>query len=240
MLLDMALVRAVDALDVYIRYSNQKPFLIQSSYLKAEIDRAGSSVFNSFLALERHYRDIDQVLTSLVALMITWRNRAVHSECDNNVRDYHLNSIRDKSSDIALRFRGLNAEQLLSGYEAYHPPGFKEVASFINATHHYIEALERAQFASLDVETFLRELVWTAVSNDTDKEESRDAVRRRRLKSVWGKDATERGRHVERFLQHQGLSFVKLKDPLVTFDDDLLNSLIAKTPSEVLVWATAS
>ena len=240
LLLDMALVRAVDALDVYIRHSNRKPFLIQSPHLRAEIDKAGLSIFKAFIAIEKHYSAIDHVLSSLVALMITWRNRAAHSESDNEVQSYHKEIIKINSSDIASRFRGLNAEHLLSGYEAYRAPGFKEIASFINATHHYVEGLERAQFASLRMETFLKELVWTALSDNARKGETGDHARRRRAKSVWGKDATERRKHVERFLQHQGLSFVKHADRFVTFDDDLLNSLTAKTPSEVLAWATAT
>src|SRR5882724_2955678 len=40
MLLDMALVRSVDALDVYIRHSVRKPFLTQSNALRVDIDKA--------------------------------------------------------------------------------------------------------------------------------------------------------------------------------------------------------
>ena len=85
LILDMALVRAIDAFDVYIRNSMRKPFLVQDIALRIEIDRAKISIFKKFLALEKHYPRIDPVLSALVATMLSWRNRSAHVEADDEV-----------------------------------------------------------------------------------------------------------------------------------------------------------
>ncbi len=48
MLLDMALVRAIDALDLYIRASRRNPTLVQDDGLRNVIDAAGRSILKSF------------------------------------------------------------------------------------------------------------------------------------------------------------------------------------------------
>jgi hypothetical protein len=170
--LDMALVRAVDALDIYIRHSRRKPSLIQSQALQDEIDGAGLSVFRRFEAVEKHLPRIDRSLVALMAIMITWRNRSAHAEADTEIPERHKSALRDNAAAISSRFRGLSAELLLSGYKEHRPPVFKEIASFINATHHFVEELEQAYFAAADTEGYLKQLIWAAISrtaNDGSK-----------------------------------------------------------------------
>jgi hypothetical protein len=241
MLLDMALVRSVDSLDVYIRTSMRKPSLIQEGVLRVEVDRAQQSIFGKFLALEKHNKTIDPILCSLVSLMIAWRNKAAHAEADKDVPEQHQKIIRSNASEIASRFRGLDSEILLSGYSGDRHPHFKEIASFINATNHFVEDLERALFSSMDVERFLKDLVWAAVSKPSDDASDNNQARMKGLQSVWGKDSSKKGRTVERFLEHQGLSKSKVTKedrvmPCVTFDDKLLTELVAMTPKEVFGW----
>lgn len=241
MLLDMALVRSVDSLDVYIRCSMRKPSLIQSDSLRSEIDKAKQSIFGKFLALEGHSRALDPVVCSLISLMIALRNRAAHSEADTEILDRHKAIIRDNASAIASRFRGLDSQILLAGYDADRPPHFKEVTSFINATNHFVEDLERTLFSELNAETFLRDIIWTAVSPSQDDADDVRQARKRRLRSIWGKDSSEKGKAIERFLEHQGLSKSKITKedrtmPCVTFEDGLLAELISMTPTEIFAW----
>jgi hypothetical protein len=242
MLLDMALVRSVDSLDVYLRHSLRKPCLIQSDVLRTEIDKAKLSIFRKFLALENHHPDIDPVACSIVSLMIAWRNRAAHAEADEDVPERHKQIIRVNADAIATRFRGLNSEILLSGFDVDRAHHFKEIASFINATNHFVEDVERVLFGRLDARVFLKDLVWTAVSQHTKPEGDIDQIRKKHLRSIWGKDPSEKNKSVERFLQHYGLSKLKVtkKDramPSVVFSDDILAELVAMTPTEVFGWA---
>lgn len=238
LLLDMALVRSVDALDMYLRYSNRKPFLFQSQDLREKIDGAHWSIFRKVGVIEGHYSRIEPMLFALVNIMIAWRNRAAHFEADNDASPQHKQVLRDCFVDIAMRFRNLDTARLLSGYEAYDNPTFKEVASFVNATQHFVEALERAQFSALNAEIYLKELIWVAISRPRPSEDL-DGARRRHLRSIWGKAPADRLKSIRRFLQQEGLSLEKPSEgsPVVIIDDALVDSLAEKTPTDMLKWA---
>jgi hypothetical protein len=242
LILDMALVRAIDALDVYIQHSRRKPSLVQSQSLQSEIDGAGRSVFRKFAAVERHFPTIDHTLAALVAVMITWRNRSAHAEDDTDVSERHKSILRDNAGAISSRFRGLSTELLLSGYEEHRAPVFKEIASFINATHHFVEDLERALFSATNVELYLKQLIWTAASEAVSDTGPLEKARKRRLQSIWGKDPSERKLYVERFLYNHGISATKARDTVspLEFNDDLLTRLAAMHPSEVFIWSRDS
>jgi len=239
LILDMALVRAVDALDIYIRHSRRKPSLIQSQALQDDIDGAGLSIFKRFEAVEKHLPQIDRSLAALMAVMITWRNRSAHAEADKEISDRHKSALRENEAAISSRFKGLSAQLLLSGYEERRPPVFKEIASFINATHHFVEQLEQAYFVAADTEAYLKQLIWTTISQ-TGKDTGRlETIRKRHLQSVWGKDRSERKLYVERFLYNHGLTETKANKiayPLV-FSDHLLARLVAMRASEVFIWS---
>ena len=238
--LNMALVYSVDALDVYFRGSNTKPFLNQSQALQSKIDQAGQSVYKKFLAFENHFPTEDETLSALIALMITWRNRAVHTTADNEVCQHYKNVLATNIDEIKARFHGLDSTVLLAGYNASRNPHFKEVASFMNATHHYVNVLEQALFRELNPTRFLKELVWTGISTDislpSTASKPRNEVRKQHLNRIWGKNPSNKRQAVTRFLQRHGLSLVETTDCHVVFDDDLLDDLTSKTPTEVFSW----
>lgn len=234
LLLDMALVRSIDALDVYIREGMRKPFLIQSPALRSEIDRAKLSIFKKFRALANSLPTLDPLPVALIDLMIAWRNRSAHSEGDNKASDASLQTISRQRKQLAERFRGLDSEALLAGYAEARSPTFKEIASFINATHHFVADVEDALLKVLDVEVYAQDLVWVAASAG-NKALAPDIARRKQFQSVWGRDFGERRRYVLSFLKHHGLT-----DEFgsgATFTEALLDRLCAMTPREVHEWA---
>jgi hypothetical protein len=240
LLLDMALVRSVDALDIYIRHAVRKPTLIQAPAAQQALDQAQNSIYGKFRALNSHYRKMDQIAASLVGLMITWRNRAAHAESDCETDSEYLKTIRENGQVIADRFRGLDTTTLLAGYDASRAPYFKEVTSFINATHHYVEDLENRLYAQLDREAFLKELIWKAISPDVIDRPDRTAFRKKRIQSIWGRSSNERRGYVERFLQHHGLAREKIakerETPFLKFDDDLIRQVAEMTPTLLYKW----
>jgi hypothetical protein len=237
LLLDMALVCAVDALDVHARFAIRKPFLIQSNLIRSEMDRTNRSIFKKILLLESHYPIPDSILHALIVLMITWRNRSVHELDDTDIDEAHKKTISLNAVAIADRFSGLSSQLLLNGYEENRPPVFKEIASFINAAHHYVRERDGIFFESISPEQFLRELLWTSLLKK-NKGESAQQSRARVLKSIWGKDISERSNSVDSFLKHCGVSKIETKDPSprVVFSDDLLMSIYTKTPTTMLKW----
>ncbi|WP_028033164.1 hypothetical protein [Chelativorans sp. J32] len=238
LILDMALIRAIDAIDVYLRLSVRKPALVQSDELRKDLDSAGLSVFRKLQAVERHCPDLDMIAFALVFLMVTWRNRSAHTEADRDAPERHLALLRSNAEEVAARFSGLDAEMLLGGYEAMRPVTFKEVASLINAAHHLVADLDALLLKSLDIEQFLKDVVWASLSDSQKDFELIEQTRKRRAVSVWGKDPSDRGDAVLRLLSQQGFSTVPGKQPTgAVIPADLIAALQRQTPKSVLTWA---
>jgi hypothetical protein len=235
LVLDMVLVRAVDALDLYIRASRRNPALVQDDGLRNAIDAAGRSIFEKLRAIESHYGHKDPLLFAMGYVMIAWRNRSAHTEADTEVDQRTRELLLNEAKRIEEIFSGLSAERLLDGFDN-HSPAFKEVASMIRATHQLVQTMEASQFASLNVERYLRDLIWYSV--DTDSLNSADAEKKRksRMQSIWGQDISDRERAFVRMLISSGLSETKKYETSVVFEPELLEKLKFMSPLGVFDW----
>lgn len=157
LILEMALIRAIDAVDVYLLEALRKPALIQSVNSRRDLDSAGLKIFQKLQTVEHHCPTLDNLPLAMISLMVAWRNRSAHSEADIDVPQHHLDVIQARAEELAQRFRGLNADMFLSGYDAVRPATFKDVASLINAAHHLVVELDAQLLATLDVERFLKD-----------------------------------------------------------------------------------
>lgn len=238
LILDMALIRAIDAIDVYLREAVRKPALVQSERFRSDLDSAGLSIFQKLRAVERNFPDLDSLPLALIFLMVAWRNRGAHSEADRDAPQSHLDVLRSKAEELGNRFRGLDTDMLLGGYDAVRPSTFKEVASLINAAHHLVADLDARLLASLDVERFLKDAIWASLGENQKPTELIEQTRRRRSVNVWGKDPGDRGDGIWRLLGQQGFSAVAGKDTAgAEFPTELIKSLEDHTPKSILVWA---
>lgn len=248
LILEMALVRSVDALDTYISWTNRKPFLIQTSQIKSELDGAGRHISVKFGVIERNYPPKDNILSALVASLIRWRNKAVHSEDEDELEEKYADVLKRESDEISARFRGLETDTLLDGYDKNRKPHLKEVASFINATQQYVRTVDGNILSNLSAEQYLRELIWTDVRAEASVKDADGRVRidKSRMKQLienkWGTGLKRRKQAVEGFLRHLGLSSQRplASEPYVIFDDGLLEELVSRTPARVYQWAAPS
>ena len=249
LILEMALVRSVDALDIYISRTNRKPFLIEKFQIKPELDRAGRSIRGKFGVIERNYPLEDKVLSALVAILIGWRNKAVHSEDEDELEEKYVAILKCKSDEISDRFHGLETGILLKGYKKNRSPHLKEVTSFINATHQYVRAVDRKLLIQLASEQYLRELIWVGIREEASVRDADGRVRidkskiKPLLENKWGTGLSlkRRKQAVEGFLRHLGLSSQRppADEPHVIFDDGLLEELVSRTPAKVYQWAAS-
>ncbi|MDR6871154.1 hypothetical protein J2Y55_002162 [Bosea sp. BE125] len=238
LILDMALIRAIDAVDVYLREAVRKPALIQSADFRRDLDAARLSIFGKLQAVERNCTNLDSLPLAIIFLMVAWRNRSAHSEADRDAPQHHLDVLRSRAKELADRFRGLDAEMLLGGYDAVRPTTFKEVASLINAAHHLVAEIDTRLLASLDVERFLKDVVWASLGDSQKPKELIEQTRKRRAVSVWGKDPSDRGSAVSRLLNQQGFSTVAAKKLAgVEVPVELFTKLQEQTPKSILIWA---
>jgi hypothetical protein len=238
LILDMALIRAIDAIDVYLCDVVRKPALIQSSEFRSSLDSAGLSIFAKLQAVERHCPNLDSIPLAIVFLMIAWRNRGAHTEADRDAPQIYLDALRANAEQLAVKFSGLDAEMLLGGYDAVRPVTFKEVASLINAVHHLVAELDAQLLASLDLDRYLKDIIWSSLSDTQKSHELIEQARKRRAVNIWGKDPTDRGKAILGLLRQRGLSTVPPQQPAgVMIRADLIAMLQMQTPKSILDWA---
>lgn len=236
--MDMALIRAIDAIDVYLRDAVRKPALVQSDDFRKDLDSSGLSIFRKLQAVERRCPSLDGLPLAIVFVMVAWRNRGAHTEADRDAPQSHLELLRTRAEEAAARFSGLDAQMLLGGYEEIRPVTFKEVASLISAAHRLVEALDALLLTSLDAEKFLKDVVWASLSDSKKENERIEQARKRRAVSIWGKDPSDRGDAIFRLLSQKGFSKVPTEQQAgIVIPADLIATLQRQTPQSVLTWA---
>lgn len=235
LLLDMAMVRSVDALDAYMGLSRRKPHLIQDADLWKAFDHPESKVTVRFRAMVKRYEGVDPVLVALMEVLIAWRNRSVHSLSDTDVAAAVWDVLREAAGQIEADFSGLEIDRLRTGFLGGEPATFRETASLIHATQKVVEALEREQLKVLDGTQFLRELIWTSMDCSGSAEVA-DKHRRKRIGSVWGRDPSERPSKVRSLLLNFGLSPTAKYDYSVVFDANVLERLGRMSPTEAYAF----
>jgi hypothetical protein len=230
MALEMALVRATDALDVYISLARRKPSILQDKEVQDAIDGCDRSILNKLSVIKEAYLPADSVFAAMGEVMIAWRNRQVHSLSDNEVSATAWEILRNNQTWIKEEFRGMEVDRLLSDFQREGAPTFKEIASFIRATHEIVRVVDERVLAELDAEKFLRSLIDSRIGRD-------DASRRKHVQSVWGRDISERDMRVRSFLINCGLSATPIQDGTPrAFDDGLLTKISRNSPSELRQW----
>ncbi|MEG3190796.1 hypothetical protein [Lysobacter sp. D1-1-M9] len=203
--LDMALVRAVDALDAYLSTAYRKPSLFEAASLRSEMDKAGHSVAKKFRAVCRHDLGPEPLLAALCRLAIDWRNRRVHSLADNELTADDRMLIEKSGTYIAAEYRGLSVATMLDNFGGSKEPTLKEAAGLINVMHHVVREIDAKLVAQVDMDRLVREsiLVEMCVTTGTQAQWKKA---KERCSKLW--DAGEKNKKVPRYLESLGFSSV--------------------------------
>jgi hypothetical protein len=140
--LDLVLVRIVDALDTYMSWSVRKPATVQDTGFRSAIDGAGLSVWNKLEVFCEHVQ-VDPVISALMFLGIAWRNRRVHSLAENKITKEQRTILISNEEEISRQYKGLKVKLLIDHLEDGSNPTFKEAAGLINVTHKLLEYFDR-------------------------------------------------------------------------------------------------
>ena len=120
--LDLALVRAVDALDSYMMMSRRAPSALGSIAFASEMDGTGRSVLKRLDVFLGHVETIPAEHASFARLAIAWRNKKVHSLSEDNLLEDDERALRGKAESLASEFRGLSIRDVLDRFKAGTPP----------------------------------------------------------------------------------------------------------------------
>lgn len=227
-ILEMSLSRAVDALEIYIDHSNNAPFLFQSESLKQGIKDNSKSITKKFNFICDEYK-IDSKLHALGILLITWRNRIIHSECDNQLEQVYKKIILDNSQWLCDNFRHLDATKLLEHFEKKDGLTFKEATSLIKVTHDIVYFIEGKSLSNIDSSLYFKEIIKEIIKNESKN----DNQKLKNIAKVWGKNGNNKIRAINGKLSSYGLSEQK-SDSGVEIDEFLVSEVYKTSPKELL------
>ena len=229
-MLQMSLVRATDALDMYLSLARRKPALIQDATLQQKMDACGHSVFGKFAVMRDVCLTENPIIAALVEVMIAWRNRQVHSLADSEVSAKTWEILRTNSEWVKNEFRGMEVDRLFGDFGKDSPPSFKEIASFIRATQEAVRLIDSHLLTNLEPESYLKQLIPEYASKARPNEDPEKA-RKKQIQSIWGRDASDKPQRVTSFLKNCGLSSSASDSGAnAVFSDDLISSLCDHDP----------
>jgi hypothetical protein len=230
--LDLALVRAIDALDTYMMQARRHPTSLPSSQFASAMDGAGQSVSKRLETFSVFLAPLAVRQQLFLKLAIDWRNRRVHSLANDTLTGEEQKELLSHSEKLNEDHRGLDVKMLVARYRANEAPSFKDAASVINVTHTAVENFDKQLLAGLEIESYLRGLIVRALDPPRSRE-VKNALRNACM-NTWG-DAGKRANKSLRILRMVGVHpATEIRGRQVP--DDLVNKIAVMTADEAFEY----
>lgn len=150
-----ALAWTVDNLDMYLRLCNREPRLYGDAE-SAEIADTGHSIYKKFRCVINNHKKIALDKSAYVDLLISWRNNTVHFDAENQLMHASLDYFRNiPADDVVVNKYHLDVNQMLDRFKRGECPTFKEMATLISMTIHFVEELDGILLRDMDQYRFL-------------------------------------------------------------------------------------
>ena len=158
-----ALAWAVDNLDMYLRLCNREPRLYNEEE-GLKIAKTKHSVYNKFDCVIHNHPELAVSKFAYVDLLICWRNNSVHFDAENKLMTESISYFRNiLEDDVVTNTYHLDVEQMLDRFNRGECPTFKEAATLISMTIHFVEELDGILLHDIDqyrfLETYLLKLL---------------------------------------------------------------------------------
>ena len=225
-----ALAWTVDNLDMYLRLCNREPRLYNDDE-SAEIADTGHSIYKKFRCVINNHKELQLDKTAYVDLLICWRNNTVHFEAENQLMHDSLNYFRNiPTDDVVANKYHLDVNQMLERFNSGDCPTFKEAATLISMTIHFIEELDSILLRDIDQYRFLETSLFKLLKSekDTSAFSFRNTTPEKRKKKF--KQLFIAAGISEDFYNEDGESFL---DEVVNLrEDEFINKVIEKRKEE--------
>lgn len=165
--LEAFLGSAVDGIDMYLTLLYRKPNYIQNRDLESLMDGTNHSVARKVNAFAKHYQ-IERISVALVDVLITWRNNVIHALAENELQQSTVKTLEECSKEIGDSYRGLDPASLPAKAARGESLTFKETASLIRATHNFVELVDTAVLAKLDLKALCKRVIQDALDTNDD------------------------------------------------------------------------
>ena len=163
-----ALAWTVDNLDMYLRLCNREPRLYHDGE-SLEIAKTKHSVYNKFDCVIRNHPELAVSKFAYVDLLICWRNNSVHFDAENKLMtesDNYFGNIPE--DDVVKNTYHLDVNQMLNRFNRGDCPTFKEAATLISMTIHFVEELDRILLRDIDQYRFLETSLFKLLKSEKD------------------------------------------------------------------------
>jgi hypothetical protein len=230
--LDLALVRAIDALDTYMMQARRHPTALPSPQFASAMDGAGQKVSKRLETFSTFLEPLAARQQLFLKLAIDWRNRRVHSLANDTLTGEEQRELLSYSGKLNEDHRGLDVKMLIARYRANEAPSFKDAASVIKLTQTAVEHFDGQLLASLEIENYLRGLMIRAL-DPPRVPEIKNALRNACM-NTWG-DPEKRANKSLRILRmvgvHPATKIVGRQVP-----DALVEKIAAMTQNEAFQY----
>lgn len=167
--LKSALAWTVDNLDMYLRLANRLPKLY-SEEESNEIAKTKHSVYQKFQCVIDNHPEIDVSIYAYVDLLICWRNNTTHFDAENTLlptsQNYFSKIITNTSVDKYVNTYHLDIGPMMDRFTRGFCPTFKETATLINATIHFVELLDSLLLQNISQPRYLESQINVLLKND--------------------------------------------------------------------------
>lgn len=136
----------VDGIDAYFTTLRTiKPPYIEDPKFHEILDACGSSVYNKVFTIDGYFSNkINPVTLALIDLGVTCRNNFMHYSSHQRIKSKSQNILSNNSIEIKNSYCALDIERWLRDYTNNNfDITFKELASFIRASHAFIEEVDK-------------------------------------------------------------------------------------------------
>lgn len=206
LILDMALVHAVDALDLYLFEALNNSHLIQSEELKEKLQESDTKISKKFGLVTQAFPLLDEKIIALMWVMLAWRNKGVHGRARLVVEGTQWDVLKRNHEWLHRSYSGLDINRLHTGFSQGKAPTLKETLSLIRATQHFVKELESILLNELDQIDYLRCMLKSTFSNNEPGGEGVDLKIKDRIQSIWGVDIKRKRGCLKRLLIRNGFS----------------------------------
>lgn len=164
-----ALAWVVDNLDMYLRICNREPRLYNDSE-SSEIADTKHSVYNKLTCVINNHRELSINKYAYVDLLVCWRNNLVHFDAENQLMPTSLNYFKNiPSDDIVTNTYHLDVDKMLNRFNNKECPTFKETATLISMTIHFVEELDRLLLRDIQQYRFLEVFLYQLLQQGANK-----------------------------------------------------------------------
>lgn len=133
---------------------------------------------------------------AMVELLVLWRNVVVHTKSRDAVTGDLRNRLLARQDAIAEKYRGLDIQRAMKAASNGSVPSFKEVTSIVSAAHSFVEQVDRAVAARVDLEHCLRAVLAAHVAEEPIK----------RTANIWGRTPDRRRASILQVARNAGMS----------------------------------